>query len=625
MLVAFLPAPAAAVTGFDSQIVSTSASLNLSRGQTGQFVVTATNTGTTTWGRGTATQVDIAFCCPVTTSPFAAWNNGWLPSSHYATTTQASVAPGALANFVFNVTVPLTANDGQYPFAFEVVLASNGEPLHPEGQFVLATVQPLAANHIVVTANPSLIAASTSSTTTLRACIADAAGATITSATDSLTITNGSPSASAVTTPQTDTRSAVSGCASFSLLGSGNVGFDLFTVHDSTQAISDVNVLVQAALVKISVQVANDLNGNGVLDPGEPSTNAARIDVYAVIDGVRASAATASGVNTPNLVVQGIAAGTYDVIETNAAGFVSTNAVPGTNATKLNNDTLRMILTPGGIGTGTFLDHLRQIAYVYTTDTATRDAFASLLTARGYQVASFTVDAAATAVLSSYDAIVIGHETGSLSSWGTDAALANIRGANRPTVGLGEGGYAYFGRLGLDIGWGHGWHGSGETGVTVVDARNAIWSLPNIVPATTGATTALYSSGSTFVAIFAPDTVTSVTRIGRQVGDASHYELIAQGACYALWGFDASPSTMTTAGRDLFENFVARDGSLCGRILTACSRSRSHPDRSGTARRSPAIRPGGSSGSSTLPARTRSMYRPANSRACCSFSRGSST
>src|SRR5438034_974336 len=52
--------------------------------------------------------------------------------------------------------------------------------------------------------------------------------------------------------------------------------------------------------------------------------------------------------------------------------------------------------------------------------------------------------------------------------------------------------------------------------------------------------------------------------IGREVGDLSHYPLIALGDCYALWGFDNSPTTMTTAGANLFENFIANGGIGCG-------------------------------------------------------------
>src|SRR5207247_8388494 len=117
---------------------------------------------------------------------------------------------------------------------------------------------------------------------------------------------------------------------------------------------------------------------------------------------------------------------------------------------------------------------------------------------------------------------------------------------------------------GMDTGWGQGWHGRGAKGAPAVDATDTIWSTPNIVPATSGSTTSLYTTGSSYVAILAPDTVGGVDRIGRQVGDASHYELISQGACYALSGFDATPTTMTTAGQDLSENFVARDATRCG-------------------------------------------------------------
>src|SRR5207237_9741798 len=58
----------------------------------------------------------------------------------------------------------------------------------------------------------------------------------------------------------------------------------------------------------------------------------------------------------------------------------------------------------------------KRIAYVYSSDATARDSFAALLTARNYQVDWFTVTAADTADFTPYRAILIGHETGNLST-----------------------------------------------------------------------------------------------------------------------------------------------------------------------------------------------------------------
>ena len=342
--------------------------------------------------------------------------------------------------------MPEDAASGEYIFGFELVLARTREPLNPEGFSVRAMLP-----RLVVGAEPETINADGSSTSRITACVADPEGATIGDANDSITITNGSDAESAVTTTRSASADAVEGCAFFTLTSSGRAGTDAFTVHDDSRAIPDATVRVAAAAttVTISVEVAEDINGNGTRDAGEGLTNAARIDVYPVFGELRGEAVS-SAVNSPNLTVTGVAAGTYDVVATNAAGFISTNAVAGTNATKVDNDTLRMTLAAGQTGTGTFLDRrVTRVAYVHGTDVAAGDAVAALLTPRGFQVDLVTMTLAESHDFTSYRAIVIGHDTGDLSSWGTPTAVANINRSGVPTVGMGEGGYAFFGKLGL--------------------------------------------------------------------------------------------------------------------------------------------------------------------------------
>ena len=139
MLLGLLPAPAAAVDGYDSAIGDISAPSVVTRGATYNVQVFAANTGTVTWTRGTGTQVDLANCCPIAPSPNAAWRSGWISDSHYATTTQVSVSPGSLGTFSFNIKVPMDAV-GSYVFDVEAVLASTGEPIHPEGLSFTVTV-----------------------------------------------------------------------------------------------------------------------------------------------------------------------------------------------------------------------------------------------------------------------------------------------------------------------------------------------------------------------------------------------------------------------------------------------------------------------------------------------------
>jgi hypothetical protein len=128
--------PAAfAVTGYDAFFSSETAYLQFARsaGGSGNFQVFIGNTGTTTWTRGTGTQVNLAVClsdgtCNVA-SPHADWNSGWLSTTAYATTTETSVAPGDIATFSWNVTVPADTTENLYSFYFGVVLAATGEKI----------------------------------------------------------------------------------------------------------------------------------------------------------------------------------------------------------------------------------------------------------------------------------------------------------------------------------------------------------------------------------------------------------------------------------------------------------------------------------------------------------------
>ena len=146
MLAMAIPA-AAAVSGYDSSYAGESAFVNLSPGQSNEFQVFFANTGTTTWTVGGASQVDLAAClddkvtCNAQDATEATWNPGsWLSSTRYATSTQASVAPGSVATFKYTVTAPAGVAAGTYHFNGALVLHSSGADIHNEGYFQDATV-----------------------------------------------------------------------------------------------------------------------------------------------------------------------------------------------------------------------------------------------------------------------------------------------------------------------------------------------------------------------------------------------------------------------------------------------------------------------------------------------------
>ena len=138
--------PALAVAGYDSAYAGESAFVNISPGQTLNFQVFFANTGTTTWSKGTGTQVDLAACledkvtCNAQDATEASWNSSWLSATRYASTTQTTTAPGSLGTFSYNITAPVGALAGTYRFNGDLVLSSTGERIHPEGYYQDATI-----------------------------------------------------------------------------------------------------------------------------------------------------------------------------------------------------------------------------------------------------------------------------------------------------------------------------------------------------------------------------------------------------------------------------------------------------------------------------------------------------
>ncbi len=198
-----------------------------------------------------------------------------------------------------------------------------------------------------------------------------------------------------------------------------------------------------------------------------------------------------------------------------------------------------------------------RIAYVYGSDQATAESYQALLEENRFVVDLVPQGKVPSTDFASYDCILVGPRTGSGANWGDVAGNQARRIANsgRPVLGLGEGGYAFFGRLGLDIGWGKGWHGTGSD-VFVVDTGSPVWSSPNRISVPGNQIVVLYAGGTNYVAIHSPSPPGSVTHIGRQSDDATHYQIIEQHGRALLWGFDGSPSIMTPTGRKVFINTV---------------------------------------------------------------------
>jgi hypothetical protein len=196
----------------------------------------------------------------------------------------------------------------------------------------------------------------------------------------------------------------------------------------------------------------------------------------------------------------------------------------------------------------------RRAAYIYKDDTDTADDFEALLEGNGVTTTLLPLEQVSDTDLSSFDLILAGPDSGSYGQWGTSAAVEKVGGSAKPVLGLGEGGYALFGKLQLAVGYPHGAHGP-KHDLYVVDPAHPVYNVPyNIAPYNNIVT--LYSTAPNAVMINAPSPPDDVLLLGQEVGDETHYLLLQEAGDYCLWGYDGGPEYMTSAGRDLFINTV---------------------------------------------------------------------
>jgi hypothetical protein len=202
---------------------------------------------------------------------------------------------------------------------------------------------------------------------------------------------------------------------------------------------------------------------------------------------------------------------------------------------------------------------LPRVAYVYdgenSEDADTAYAFMHLLHRNGFIVELYpTQTIKGDTDFNGYELILISPLSGDGPRWGDPDAFQAINGSQKPVLGLGEGGFAYFGILGLPIGHGNGWHGM-DNAVYAVNPDEMVWGNPYPIPVPAAQTVDVYTH-THHVGIHLPEPLDDVTYIGREVDDQDHYILVQQDPHFTLWGFQGPPEVMTSVGRDLFINLV---------------------------------------------------------------------
>jgi predicted outer membrane repeat protein len=200
---------------------------------------------------------------------------------------------------------------------------------------------------------------------------------------------------------------------------------------------------------------------------------------------------------------------------------------------------------------------LPSVAYIHERNVEAAESFQSLLSSYGCSTTLIRLEEVAAVPLDSYDLIIVANDTQYEDAWSDPNTVAAIEDSGKPVVGLGDGGYDFFGLLGLSVGYPHGGHGS-RNSIEVVDPNSALYRTPYSIEIPADGALRLYTETNHVGLYLWPTIPETVTVLGREVNDVCYYPLATEYNRYLLWGFTESPQKMTEVGKRLFINVVVR-------------------------------------------------------------------
>jgi hypothetical protein len=198
---------------------------------------------------------------------------------------------------------------------------------------------------------------------------------------------------------------------------------------------------------------------------------------------------------------------------------------------------------------------LPHVLYVYDHDMTTTNSFKSLLEMYGISVAPVSVNNLEQVSLADYDLVVVGDDTSGPFTFEDGRFVAAVEESGKPVVGLGKGGYDFFGELELWIGNPNGGSASKKS-IRVIDPEYSLFSTPYTIEVPDDNVLQLYTETDHVGIYLWPDIPETVFVIGREPDDAGYYPLAMEHDRYLIWGFTESPEKMTEVGKRLFINVV---------------------------------------------------------------------
>jgi len=207
---------------------------------------------------------------------------------------------------------------------------------------------------------------------------------------------------------------------------------------------------------------------------------------------------------------------------------------------------------------GTFVQS-KPVAYVFNeqSDLDQFELYQSLLNNAGLDLMPLSAYALTTTQLSDYRGFIIASDSALAGQdWATATLRNALNAAGLPILGLGEGGYALFNDLGLNLGSTSAVTRTANMTRTQAFSPGApVWSQPFVLMGGSPYTVFDRSPGLRLDLGTAPPV--GVEFIGTDPGTPNLINVGRENTRYALWGFGSGPINMTENGKRAFVNLAA--------------------------------------------------------------------
>jgi hypothetical protein len=197
----------------------------------------------------------------------------------------------------------------------------------------------------------------------------------------------------------------------------------------------------------------------------------------------------------------------------------------------------------------------QKIALIYKDNLTWAESFETLLESNSslnFSVTLIKMSIITSGMFSDFDLIIIGTDTGDIENWGNSSLVAAIDNSQKPIIGIGKGGYSFFGKLFLKIGWPNGAISPYDE-ILVMDSSHRVFKLPNLIPS--GNITVVSIKYDARV-IYLPSIPAGLSVLGCIPDDSDYYPFVLEENKYLLWGFTNPADLLTVTGQDLFTNAV---------------------------------------------------------------------